>query len=222
MTKHAEKMLLKLEQISLSRQGRVLFDGIDLSLEKGAKVAVCGASGSGKSSLLKLFIGIMQPASGSVAVGDQTMSPTSVDAIRGQLAYIGQEPWLAADTVREALLLPFTFKAHRHGIPDEKQMLDLLQLLNLPSGIMSRRSGEVSGGEKQRIVIARAMLLGKKIFLADECTSALDPESKRAVMDFLFADGLTLLSVAHDPDWLQRCDRVLELQDGQLVEVNHG
>ena len=123
------------------------------------------------------------------------------------------------ERARDALLLPFHFKAHRHAHPEEKKVEELLEQLHLAPGVLDKPCGRISGGEKQRIAIARALLLNKTIFLADEITSALDPESRQAVMDALFRPGITLLSVSHDPAWINAGSRVIDIADRQLVEA---
>ena len=111
--------------------------------------------------------------------------------IRRCAAYIGQEPVLGAETVRDALLLPFQFKAHRASKPPEPKLVEALRLLHLPEAILNQDCSRVSGGEKQRIALARGLLLGKSLYLLDEVTSALDTESKQAVFD-VFADPRSL------------------------------
>ena len=148
----------------------------------------------------------------------QSYRPTPAAIIRKSIAFIGQEPVLGADRVRDALLLPFTYKAHRHLLPDLQTVTKYLQTLHLSSDILDKPCARISGGEKQRIAIARALLLDKTIFLTDEITSALDPESKAAVMQELFESDITLLSVSHDSDWIERCSRVITMKDAQLKE----
>ena len=120
--------------------------------------------------------------------------------------------------MREALLLPFSFKAHRENRPSNERIIQCLKRLHLSEDILGKPCSRVSGGEKQRIAIIRALLLDKTIFLADEITSALDPESRKAVMDELFRPEITLLSVSHDPEWISSCGRVVEIIDQKLVE----
>jgi putative ABC transport system ATP-binding protein len=129
---------------------------------------------------------------------------------------------LGAESVRDALLLPFQFKSHREIIPTEAQLIEVLQRLQLPATILNQESSRISGGEKQRIALARGLLLGKKLYLLDEVTSALDSESKQAVLDVFSDPDLTVLSVSHDNQWLDHCSIVFELDSGRLnPESNH-
>jgi putative ABC transport system ATP-binding protein len=207
--------------ISIRMQRKMLFDGATLKVGAGEKVVLRGASGSGKSSVLKSTVGAVPLENGNIRVDDLILSPGTVATIRSHIAFIGQEPVLGAESVRNALLLPFTFRAHQVNIPTEDQILERFERLHLSEDILDKPCARISGGEKQRIAILRALLLNKTIFLADEVTSALDPESRAAVMTELFRPEITLLSVSHDSEWINACDRMVEVANGQLEENSH-
>lgn len=212
--------MIKFETITLKMRQQLLLDAANLRIHEGDKVVVRGPSGCGKSSLLKCSVGAVSLAGGSVHVDGHTLSPETVGDIRSRIAFIGQEPVLGADEVLEAIMLPFHFKTHAHNKPEQKQIRQVLDRLQLADAILKKPCKYISGGEKQRIVILRAILLRKTIFLADEVTSALDPESKTCVMNELFRPGITLLSVSHDPEWIESCERLIAIQDKKLVEVS--
>ncbi len=210
--------MIAFKNITIQLHGHNLLTDTDLQINPGDKVVIRGPSGCGKSSLLKAAVGALPLAAGTVQIDGMQLSAATVADIRARIAFIGQEPVLGADRVLEALLLPFRFKAHRGNDATGKQIAELLERLHLSTDILDTPCARISGGEKQRIAIARALLLGKNVFLADEVTSALDPESRTAVMDELFRPELTLLSVAHDSEWVRRCDRVIEIRNTQLIE----
>ena len=212
--------MIRFENITLKVHRQTLLDGATLHIADGDKVVVRGASGCGKSSLLKCAVGALPLSGGSVRVNGTELTAESVAQIRARIAFIGQEPVLGAEQVREAVGLPFTFKAHLANLPSEDRILELLERLHLPNAILEKPCKRVSGGEKQRIAILRALLLDKTIFLADETTSALDPESKTAVMAELFRPEVTLLSVSHDPEWNAACGRTVEIQNTKLQEIS--
>ena len=212
--------IIRFDQVTVIVHGKTLLSGISFALFTGEKAVLCGKSGSGKSTVLRTLLGLYPLTSGTVYFEEKPLTPLSVKAIRSCTAYIGQEPVLGAEKVKEALLLPFQFKAHREQRPTEAQLFEVLQRLQLPSDILLQDSSHISGGEKQRIALARGLLLGKKVYLLDEVTSALDADSKQAVFAVFSDPTLTVLSVTHDPEWQEQCDRVFELEAGRLTQVD--
>lgn len=209
--------MIRFDRVTVAAHGRTLLHEISLAVQKSEKVALTGKSGSGKSTLLKALVGGVIPTAGTIRLGDLTLNAATVGAVRSRIAYIPQEPLIGGDTVQDGLMLPFTFKAHQHRKPCPEELASLLARLHLAPAILHQRSGSLSGGEKQRIAIARALLLGKTIFLADEITSALDPESRNAVYEALLQPDHTVLSVSHDPEWTSRCQRIITLAEGRIV-----
>jgi putative ABC transport system ATP-binding protein len=210
--------MILFKNIRLTAHLQSLLDNATLRISQQDKVVVRGVSGSGKSSLLKCAVGLFPIQAGTVDIDGLELSSITASAIRRRIAYIGQEPILGASTVQDALFLPFTFKAHRDRKPAAQTVTELLERLRLPESILQQPCERISGGEKQRIAIARALLLNKNVFLADEVTSALDPQSRKAVILELFRPEITLLSVSHDPEWIRACDRTVEIRNHQLQE----
>lgn len=213
--------LIRFDQVSVTVHGKTILSNLSFALFSGEKAVLCGRSGSGKSSVLRTLLGLHPVKPGAVYLQEIPLTPASVQTIRSCTAYIGQEPVLGAESVREALLLPFQFKTHRDHRPTEAQLIEVLQRLQLPVDILNQESSRISGGEKQRIALARGLLLGKKLYLLDEVTSALDATSKQAVFDVFSDPSLTVLSVTHDPEWLEHCGIIFELEAGRLIQVKH-
>jgi putative ABC transport system ATP-binding protein len=215
--------LIQFDRVGVAINGKAILTGISFDLNAGDKAVFRGKSGAGKSTVLKTLLGLYPLARGMVYFQGKPLDKSAVAEIRRCAAYIGQEPVLGAETVREALLLPFQFKAHSGSKPSEATLIEALQTLQLPEAILNQDCSRVSGGEKQRIALARGLLLGKSLYLLDEVTSALDVESKQAVFDVFAGSRLTVLSVAHDPDWVALCGRVFDLEAGHMLEEkSHG
>jgi len=211
--------LIRFDRVCVSAHGKPILTDVSFTLSTGEKVVLRGRSGSGKSTVLKTLLGLYPLVGGRVLFDDKPLDAATIQVIRRRAAYIGQEPVLGAEIVREALMLPFQFKTHREHKPSERRLIDALARLHLSPDILEQECRRVSGGEKQRIAIARALLLGKNLYLLDEVTSALDAESKRTVLEVFGDPGFTVLSVAHDPDWAACCDVVLELDGGYLTRI---
>jgi putative ABC transport system ATP-binding protein len=212
--------MIRFDEVTIAYDGPPILERVCFEITEGERVAFYGRSGSGKSTVLTSIVGAHIPRSGTVYFNGTAVDQTSVQKVRRCVSFIGQEPVLGAETIREALLIPFTYRANRGKVPSEEIIAETLQSLQLNLDILDRDAALVSGGEKQRIAIARALLLEKKIFLLDEITSALDVESKRAVLGLFTRKEYTIVSVSHDPDWFQICSRFLKIEAGRVVKVS--
>jgi ABC-type lipoprotein export system ATPase subunit len=200
----------------------VALDGVDLTIDAGEFVALIGPSGSGKSTLLHLAGGLDQPDQGRIVVGDRDLATLSIGERaklrRREIGFVFQFFHLIPTlTVTENVELPLLLDgARRNGRTAE--LLDRV-------GIGHRGAhlpGELSGGELQRAAIARALIAGPKVILADEPTGNLDSATSEAVLALLaeqVADaGAALVMVTHDRDAASRATRVHLLRDGRLED----
>ena len=219
--------IIALSQVKLSltsRAGKVdILKGIDLSIMPGERVAIVGASGSGKSSLLMVTGGLERATSGSVRVAGVEFLGKSEDRLarlRGaNIGVIFQSFHLVPTmTAIENVALPLEFSGAADPWGKAAAALDAV-------GLAARRDhfpAELSGGEQQRVAIARAIGPKPRLLLADEPTGNLDTRTGRAVMDLMFdvARGteLTLMMVTHDPAIARRCERRIGLADGKVFE----
>ena len=208
--------MLRFDRVTVTAGSRTLLQTASFHLQAQDRIVLCGPSGAGKSTLLHTVIGIYPPSNGTIYFDGQPVSAATIAQVRARIAFIAQRPDMGADTVREALLLPFTFKAHRHRHPDSTRLREVLQRLNLDPAILDRPCRVLSGGELQRTAIARALLLDKTLFLLDEITAGLDHDSTRAVIDLFTASTATVLSVSHDPAWIAASTRVLLVENGRV------
>jgi putative ABC transport system ATP-binding protein len=209
--------MISFESVSYENNGNQILSDISFKLAEGQTACLNGPSGSGKSTILKLVMGIYLPVSGSVMVSNQTVNRENLARIRRLIAYIDQDAVMGAETAERALLLPFEFKANHNVRPDRSAIDAVLQDVGLEPNILGQKTANISGGERQRLAIARALLLRKKIFITDEVTSALDPENRRKITRLLLNMNKTLLAVSHDEEFLDDYDQVVRLRAGRIV-----
>ena len=196
--------------------------GVDLSVQKGETVFLCGASGAGKSTLLYTLAGLERPTRGEVHFEGEAlygMSAARQAAVRnGRMGFVFQSYMLLPElTALENVALPGMIG----GQADRARASDLLDQVGL-----GPRAGhlpsELSGGEQQRVAIARALANGPSMLFADEPTGNLDSRTGGEIIDLLLglarAQGTTLLAVTHDASVAARGDRVLHIRDGTLEE----
>ena len=206
--------MLKINNLSLSYGEKRVFSNISLHVQAGEWVCLAGESGCGKTSLLRSVLGLV-PAVGHVEVNGITLTTDTVDEFRKHTAFFPQELSLPFSSVKEMVSSPFLLKANRH-IPYSKELLmGEWERLNLAPELYEKNVSDVSGGERQRMMIASVGLLRKPLMLLDEPTSALDSLSAQLMADYLaylcHDHHLALLTVSHDRLFSQRADRLIQL-----------
>jgi putative ABC transport system ATP-binding protein len=197
---------------------------VDLSIGRGDCLAIVGKSGSGKSTLMHLLACLDMPTRGNVILeGKDTsaLSEKAKNALRNEkFGFVFQQFFLnGRDTVFENVVLPMRIR----GVSNTQITVDAnaaLTAVGLEDKI-TKKAKDLSGGEKQRVCIARALVGGPQIIFADEPTGNLDSATGAAVEKMLFdlnrEKGITLVVVTHDDDLARRCGRVVEMKDGRIV-----
>ena len=196
-----------------------IFRDVSLIVRPGEKVVLFGPSGGGKSSILKALTGLLPLDSGQVTINGIELSPSNVIALRRSMAYIDQEPVMGEKMVRDAILLPFSFKGMKNALPADDRILSLCKRVKFSHDILDRNCQDLSGGEKQRIAVVRSILMGKHLFFLDEITSALDQVAKKAVISLFRKKTYTILSVSHDEHWQQLCQRSYRVSRGRIHSI---
>jgi lipoprotein-releasing system ATP-binding protein len=204
---------------------REVLRGIDLEICDGEFAALVGPSGSGKSTLLYLLGGLDHPDVGSVEIDGENLAEVDDDALarlRNRLiGFVYQFHFLLPEfSALENVLMPLWARGGGRSRPDRDWGAELLRRVGLAEHA-AKLPHELSGGEQQRVAVARALVNRPRLLLADEPTGNLDSANARAVYE-LFRElnsslGQTILVVTHDPEWAARSDRVLRLLDGLLV-----
>ena len=211
--------------VGAGRAARTVLDHVSLKVEAGEVVAVLGRSGSGKSTLLHVLGGLDRPDQGQISVADQMLTSQNARALaRSRLNHIGfvfQSFHLVEElSGEENVLLPARLPGAKRG--GERRGRRLIETLGLTE-LARRRPHELSGGEQQRLAIARALVNDPELILADEPTGNLDQENGGTVLRLLrdLSDRAVVI-VTHEPDAAAIADRVLVLRDSRLCPGEAG
>jgi putative ABC transport system ATP-binding protein len=198
--------------------------GVNLSVKKGEFISIVGKSGSGKTTLLSLLSGLERPSSGRVTLDDTEITDSSENELalfrRNTVGFIFQSfhliPTLSAWENVALPLFPVKMSAEKR----RERAMELLRQMEMEHRA-DHRPATLSGGEKQRVAIARALINNPKIVFADEPTGNLDSATGEAIMDTLKSlhgeNGLSLVMVTHDLDLAESSDRIIRMQDGEVL-----
>ncbi len=219
--------IIELSGVSLTLQGSAgpvnILRGVDLAVRPGETVGIMGASGAGKTSLLMVLSGLERATSGSVRLAGAEITDMDEDALarfRGRSIGIVFQGFhlVPAMTALENVALPLELAGVRDAFARARESLAAVGL----SHRLDHFPGQLSGGEQQRVAVARAFASSPALILADEPTGNLDAATGEKVMAMLFGlsatAGATLLLVTHDPALAGRCGRRLTMRDGRLVD----
>lgn len=215
---------IRFEQVDFSYQpARPILQQLSFTVPAGSKVAIVGASGAGKSTIARLLYRFYPLTAGRICIDGQDISTLTLDSLRRAIAIVPQDTVLFNSSIRDNI---------RYGRPDASeaeidQAITLAHLAgfiaSLPKGdatVVGERGLKVSGGEKQRIAIARAILKGSPILVFDEATSALDSASEQAILQAMrdVARNHTSVVIAHRLSTITDADTIMVLKNGQLAE----
>lgn len=212
-------------QFRYSEDGPLVLDGLNLSIPRGVRIGIVGETGTGKSTLLDLLVGLLEPTSGSVAVDGLSIAGARLRSWQSAVAHVPQSIFLADSTIAENIAFGMPFEAidmnRVRAAAADAQIADFVDSLPLGySTVAGERGIRLSGGQRQRIGIARALHKRASVLVLDEATSALDNATERSVMDTVerLNRDLTIIVIAHRLTTMRRCDRIVELSSGRAVE----
>ena len=200
-----------------------ILNGLNLKVAARESLGIVGPSGSGKTSLMLLIAGLEQASSGRIRIGDADITVMSEDQLalyrRGHIGIVFQAFHLIPTmTALENVATPLELAGESHAFDLARQALEEVGL----SHRLGHYPSQLSGGEQQRVALARAVAPAPDILLADEPTGNLDTETGAKVIELLFnmqqRRGATLLLITHDPALARRCDRIIHLADGRIVD----
>ena len=201
--------------------GKLVLNDLSLNIKPGEYVGIVGASGCGKSTLLKLLLGFETPQSGIVMVDGKDLRSLDKSAYRRQLGVVLQNGKLISGSIYENITItaPHVKLARVNEVIDQVGLREDID--QMPMGIhtvLSENCNTISGGQQQRILIARAIVGNPSILIFDEATSALDNITQAVVSSNLDKMRVTRIVVAHRLSTIKNCDRILVLKDGNIVE----
>ncbi|MDU5192667.1 MAG: type I secretion system permease/ATPase, partial [Mixta calida] len=197
-------------------------DRIDLTLHHGERVAILGKMGCGKSSLLRLLVGLYQPTGGNIHISGVDINQIEKGELRSRIALVNQEPRLMFGTLRDNLLMgaPWASDEEMMRVAQMTGVSDIVARHPMGFGMpVGERGDTLSGGQKQAIALARALLTEPDVLLLDEPTSGMDMGSERMVLQALVPamEGRTVVIVTHRPAVLKYVDRIIVMDEGMKV-----
>lgn len=202
---------------------KIILDNIELTVKKGKTIALVGSSGAGKSTLVDLVPRFHDVGTGELLIDGVNIKDYTLQSIRSQMGIVTQEPILFNDTIANNIALGM-------DNPTEEQIIHAAKIANAHNFILQKENGyqtnigdrgnKLSGGEKQRLTIARAVLKNPPILILDEATSSLDTESERLVQDAInnLMQDRTSIVIAHRLSTIRHADEIIVLQHGKIVE----
>ena len=208
---------------SYDQDAILVLNGVNFEVVAGQTVALCGPSGCGKSTLLHLLGGLDEPTSGRIFVHGKLLRSgrSTLNVLRHQIGFVFQLHNLIPDlTLEENCMIP----AVAAGTPREAALARLHYLVERTglSHRMKQRIQKLSGGERQRTALCRALMNKPGILLADEPTGSLDEQTSSQIFELLLelvaTEGITLVMATHDRGLAERCDRLVEMRNGKMLE----
>jgi len=212
--------LLELKNVSYIKENKTILNDISLKVEEGDFISIMGASGSGKSTMLKLCSHLISPTSGKILYREKDMISYDPILLRREISYCVQSGGLFGRTVEDNLAFPYEAR----GLTmDRVAVLSMLAKFGLEADVLNEENKNLSGGEKQRVALVRTLLLKPEVVLLDEVTSALDLENTRIVEQIireLSASGTTILWITHNPEQsIRLANKLLTVENGQIKEL---
>jgi ABC-type multidrug transport system fused ATPase/permease subunit len=195
---------------------------INFEISKGQTLGIIGTSGTGKSTLVDLLIGLLEPTQGEIRIDGQTLNHTRRSAWIEHIGYVPQSPYIYDGTLADNVAFGLTkAEIDLHRVRQCCQMAAMDFVQDMPQGIetpIGERGVRLSGGQNQRVAIARALYHNPEVLIFDEATSSLDTASEKAIQKtiYSFKGKQTLIIIAHRLSTVENCDEVIWLEKGQI------
>jgi ATP-binding cassette subfamily C protein len=217
---------IEISHVSMAFGGKAIIEEASFTVPAGRVTAILGASGAGKTTLVDLMLGLHQPTGGRILIDGVPLTELDIMMWRSMVGYVPQELTLFHDSILANVSLGepgFTRADVEHALHQAGAWGFVAQREGGMDHVVGERGAALSGGQRQRIALARALVHRPKLLILDEATSALDPvtEAKiiKNVRELADRDGITVLSISHQPAWMAVADRVIRVEDGWITEV---
>jgi ATP-binding cassette subfamily C protein len=210
---------------SYSENSDFSLKNINLEVKSGEKIAIVGPSGSGKSTLIDLLIGVLQPTSGSITISETSIAEV-IKQFPGSIGYVPQDIFITSSSFKDNVALGYSPEeveyTRIHSALDQVQLLSYIN--QLPEGIetlVGERGAFISGGQRQRLGIARALYTNPRILILDEATSSLDGSTEKEVSEAIqkLKGTVTLVIIAHRLSTVRDADKVVYVEEGEIIHV---
>jgi ATP-binding cassette subfamily B protein RaxB len=199
-----------------------IFENLDFTIPAGSLVAITGPSGAGKTTFMRMLLGLLLPAEGQLLVDGQRLTPATVAAWRSRIGAVMQDDHLLTGTLADNI-------SFFDSAPDQERMEMVCRLALIHDDIMKMPMGyhslvgdmgaALSSGQRQRLLLARALYRDPDVLFLDEGTANLDEDTERKVVDMIGSLPITRIVVAHRPMLIERADFVLRLENGRLRRI---
>ena len=220
-----KKLSIKNLNFNYPNSNNLILKNIDLNITKGEKIGIIGQTGSGKSTLINIISGLISVKSQELKVNDITLDPSSVASWQSNIGYVSDDVFLLDETIGYNISLKEDYKTEEKKLIELLKKVELLEFvekqpLNLDM-IVGEKGSKLSRGQTQRLGIARALYIDPSILIFDEATSALDVNTEKNILEKLNkkSENLTIISISHRKSSLELCDKIFEINDGQLKEI---
>ena len=219
--------MIKLKNVHYNypNTARTALKDVSLSIPVKTSVGIIGPTGSGKTTIVDIILGLLEPQIGSIEVDGQIITPKNTRAWQRLIGYVPQHIYLSDDTIAANIAFGINSEDINQDVIEKVSKIATLhkfvinELPNKYKTTIGERGVRLSGGERQRIGIARALYHNPKLLILDEATSSLDNETEKLVMESVnnLSKGLTIISIAHRLNTVKKCDIIFELENGRII-----
>lgn len=217
---------IKIKNLIFSYIDKKIIDNLNFTINKNSFVGVFGESGSGKSTLIKIITGLIPPNSGDILIDNEKLSNKNINNWRKKIGYVPQEPMLLDDTIMNNIAFGYDEKQiDLNRVNKVIEMVELKNFINSLPNKLNTLTGEsgnlISGGQAQRICIARALYSNPELLILDESTNSLDEENENKIILALKNNlkDLTVLIISHRSSTITNCDKIFKFEDKKIEEV---